>query len=112
MLPVRSTVSTPPRIYMEVHAFNARTVSVDSTPASARPIGLLRWARYSTVGRRFSDTESAGNLGGLRSLEEVLEIAVFGKDVVEGLVYNIVCRCVNESGILIDLSRSCLIETN
>src|ERR1700677_4019564 len=41
MLPVRSTVSTPPRIYMEVHAFNARTVSVDSTPTSTRPLGFF-----------------------------------------------------------------------
>src|ERR1700684_999304 len=41
MLPVRSTVSTPPRIYMEVHAFNARTVSADSTPASALPLGFF-----------------------------------------------------------------------
>ena len=38
MLPVRSTVSIPPRIYMENHAFNARTVTVESTPASAFPL--------------------------------------------------------------------------
>jgi hypothetical protein len=31
--PVQSTVSTSPQTYMEVHTFNARTVSVDSTPA-------------------------------------------------------------------------------
>ena len=41
MLPVRSTVSTPPRIYMEDHAFNTRTDSVDSTPASAFPLGFF-----------------------------------------------------------------------
>ena len=48
MLPVRSTVSTPPRIYMEVHAFNARTVSVDSTPASTRPLGFFDGLHYNT----------------------------------------------------------------
>ena len=36
-------------------------------------------------------------------LQEVLEITVFRKDIIERLIHNIVGGCVDEGGVLIDL---------
>jgi hypothetical protein len=39
-------------------------------------------------------------------------VAVLREDIVERLVHNIVCGCVDESGVLIDLLGGGLIQPN
>src|SRR5208283_3386889 len=65
-----------------------------------------------TIARAFSHTQSRGNLLGVCRLQEVLEVPVFGEDIVERLVHNIIRGCVDEGGILIDLRCGDLIESD
>src|ERR1700726_1193922 len=50
-----------------------------------------------------TDTQCGGDLLGLRRLQKVLKVAVLREDIVERFVHNIVCGCVDESGVLVDL---------
>src|SRR5208282_4870033 len=65
-----------------------------------------------TIVRAFTDTQSRRNLLGLRRLEKVLEVTVFREDIIERLIDNIVGGCVDKGGILIDLRRGDLIESD
>ena len=59
-------------------------------PSSKLLCRLLR----RTIARALTHTQSGGNLLSGWRLEEVLKVTVFRKDIVEGLIHNINCRCV------------------
>jgi hypothetical protein len=82
---------------MQDHAFNTCVEPVDSTPAtdffaSSSDAPLL--APYAHAMKK--------QLLSLWRLRRILEVAVFREDTGERFVHNIVCGCVDESGVLID----------
>ncbi len=94
---------------MQDHAFTARTEARGLHPGYKL---LRRLLSARTIARPFTDAQSGSNLLGLRRLQKVLKVAVLREDIVERLVHNIVCGCVDESGILIDLCGGGLVEPN
>ena len=54
--------------------------------------------------------EASSDLLRLRRLQEVLKVAIFGEDIGERLLDDIVGGCVDEGGILIDLCSGCVGE--
>src|SRR5882762_1046829 len=67
---------------------------------------LLRGRLRDTGSWRSPDAKRRRDFPGFRHLQEVLEVAIFGKDIGERLFHHIICGCGNESGVLIDQERS------
>jgi hypothetical protein len=66
-------------------------------------IAILRWA---------TDTKALRRASGFRGPKVFLEVAVFGEDVGERLVYHIVSGDVEERGVLVDLLGGSLVEAD
>src|SRR5258708_17538757 len=80
-------------------------------PGCKLPRGLLRPV-FRILARTFTDTQRGSDLLSLWRLQKVLEVAVLREDIVERLVHNIVCGCMDESGILINLFGGGLVQPN
>jgi hypothetical protein len=93
---------------MQDHAFTVRTEAVDSTPATS----FLESCSAAPLAGPLRTRNAGGNLLGVWRLQEVLEVTVFGEDIIEGLIHNIVGGCVDEGGVLIDLRGCGLIQPN
>src|SRR5215469_3162096 len=67
---------------------------------------------HCTVDRAFSHAQSGGNLLGVCRLQKVLEVTILCKHIVERLVHNIICGCLDERSVLIHLRGGRFIQPN
>jgi hypothetical protein len=58
------------------------------------------------------DTEALWHLRGSLRPQKILEVAVFGENVSEGLVHDFICGGLEESCILVDLLGCGLVEAD
>jgi hypothetical protein len=66
-------------------------------------IAILRWA---------TDTKALRGASGFRGSKVLLEVAVFGKDIGQRLIYHIVSRDVEERGVLVGLLGDGLVKAD
>jgi hypothetical protein len=80
-----------------------RSCRLGTTRLRLCTIAILRWA---------TDTKALRRAGGFRGPKVLLEVAVFGKDIGQRLVYHIVSGDVEERGVLVDLLSGGLVKAD
>jgi hypothetical protein len=68
----------------------SRRNSLGITGLAGRFYRLLNWLRRSTILLRAADTKALGNAGGFGGSQELLEVAVLGENICQGLVHDLI----------------------